>query len=64
MRTPSASLPSRTVPADVVESIHRLVVYLWYDHEEERHWLESDEPEAHIFEDVKKVSDWLDAKQD
>jgi hypothetical protein len=57
-------MPTPTVPDDVRESIRILVDYLWYDHEEERHWLESGQPDGHIFRYVKYVAAWLDAQRD
>jgi hypothetical protein len=41
-------------------SLKRIIDYLYTD--EERHWQESDPPEAdHIFHDIMRVAKWLDS---
>jgi hypothetical protein len=42
------------------KSLRQIIDYLYAD--EERHWMESDMPEAgHIFHDITRLTKWLDS---
>jgi hypothetical protein len=42
------------------KSLRKIVSYLYA--EEERHWMESEKPEAgHIFHDITRVTEWLNS---
>lgn len=48
----------RIITAEVYDSLHALIEYLYRD--EERHWEADGRPARHIFRDVRRVADWLD----
>jgi hypothetical protein len=50
----------RTMDGTTYSSLLAILDYLYAD--EEKHWMESGEPETgHIFNDITKVTKWLNA---